>query len=282
VRAGLARALEHNLSGPAAEVYHRLADALEHAGDYAAARESYMAAADFCQAQGADAVAQLCLACMTVVLRQTGEWESCVQVCREVLASSAATAHARTAALGMLGNGPRPARRGAAGTSASPGGQRCARQIELVATQLLSAWGMAMVDDTDGRVESAVDRCRALLELWTRTDERHYAVPALRWAASLLATRRAGEDLRACANALARIVAETGTAESVAALGHALGEICLVDSSFDQSTQHFAQALKQLESLDLPYERAHTALRAGLGQVAAGDRSAGIEYLADA
>ena len=68
-------------------------------------------------------------------------------------------------------------------------------------------------------------------QLWTRTDERHYAIPALRWAASLLATRRADEDLRACASALARIVAETGTAEAVAALGHALGEVCLVDGS---------------------------------------------------
>ena len=76
VRAGLALALKHNLSGPAAEGYQRLADALEHSGDYAAARQSYLAAADFCQTQGAEGVAQLCLACMTVVLRQTGEWQA--------------------------------------------------------------------------------------------------------------------------------------------------------------------------------------------------------------
>ena len=229
VRAGLALALEHNLSGAAAESYQRLADALEHSGDYPAARHSYLAAADFCQTQGAEAMAQLCLACMTVVLRLTGEWERCAQVCRDVLGSGAATLHARAVALGMLGLVH--AQRGEA-QRARPlliESERLAHQIELVAMELLSGWGLAMVDDLDGRVESAVDRCRRMLELWTRTDERHYAIPALRWAASLLASRAANDGVRACANALARIVAETGTPEAIAALAHALGEICVVD-----------------------------------------------------
>jgi predicted ATPase len=103
VRGALALALEHNLSGPAAEVYQRLADALEHAGDYPAARQNYLDAAEFCQAQGAEMAAQLCRACMTVVLRQTGDWDQCAQVCAEVLASAGASAHARSVALGMLG-----------------------------------------------------------------------------------------------------------------------------------------------------------------------------------
>src|SRR5262249_55599993 len=41
VRAGLALALEHNLAGAAAEIYQRLADAPEHAGDYAGAKDTY-------------------------------------------------------------------------------------------------------------------------------------------------------------------------------------------------------------------------------------------------
>jgi tetratricopeptide (TPR) repeat protein len=41
VRAGLAMALENGLAGPAAEIYQRLADALEHAGDYAGASATY-------------------------------------------------------------------------------------------------------------------------------------------------------------------------------------------------------------------------------------------------
>ena len=47
-RAGLAMALEHGLTGPAADIYQRLADALEHAGDYSAAKETYDEAFRFC------------------------------------------------------------------------------------------------------------------------------------------------------------------------------------------------------------------------------------------
>jgi hypothetical protein len=117
VRSGLVLALEHNLSGAATEVYQRLADALEHTGNYRAARQTYLEAADFCQAHGAEPTAQLCRACMTVVLRQTGEWDHCARVCAEGRASEIASAHARTVALGMLGlvraergDGPRAGR----------------------------------------------------------------------------------------------------------------------------------------------------------------------------
>ena len=91
VREGLALALEKNLAGAAAEVYQRLADAWEHAGEYGAAKETYQVGFDFCQANAVPATAQLCVACLTVVLRHTGEWERAMSLCREVLAERAAT-----------------------------------------------------------------------------------------------------------------------------------------------------------------------------------------------
>jgi DNA-binding NarL/FixJ family response regulator len=148
--------------------------------------------------------------------------------------------------------------------------------------ELLSAWGLALVDELDGATGRAADRCRALLERWAGTDERHYAVPALRWAATLLASVGAEADLRRCANALACIVAETGTAEAAAGLAHALGEIQLLDARPDQASRQFVQALDRLAAMDLPYERAHSGLRAGLSLAAAGERTAGVERLADA
>ena len=75
VRSGLTYALDHNLSGAAAEVYQRLADSLEHAGDYRAARETYDEAFGFCAANELEPTAQLCLACLSVVLRHTGDWD---------------------------------------------------------------------------------------------------------------------------------------------------------------------------------------------------------------
>jgi hypothetical protein len=56
--------------------------------------------------------------------------------------------------------------------------------------------GLALVDELDGATGRAADRCRALLEHWPGTDERRYAIPALRWAATLLASVGAEADLR--------------------------------------------------------------------------------------
>jgi DNA-binding NarL/FixJ family response regulator len=279
VRSGLALALEHNLSGPAAEVYQRLADALEHTGDYHAARQTYVEAADFCEAQGAELTGQLCRACMTVVLRQTGEWDRCAQVCAEVLASSVTSPHARAVVLGTLGLVRAQRGEGQRARSLLLEAAHTAAQIELTAMELLSAWGLAVVDELAGNVDEAVERCRGLLERWRRTEERHYTIPALRWAATLFAARRQEADARACANALAQIVAETGAAEAVVALGHVLGELSMLDASPAAAARHFAEALERLGPLHLPYERAQTCLRAGQALVAAGERDPGIQQL---
>src|SRR6185436_408000 len=137
VQRGLALALEHNLASAAAEIYQRLADALEHAGDYAGAKETYLTAFDFCQANAIPATAQLCVACLTVVLRQTGEWERAMTLCREVLTSQYSSTHARAVSSCMLGSlyvlrgQPRHAQPLLLESAA------LARQIELAAMELL-------------------------------------------------------------------------------------------------------------------------------------------------
>ena len=118
VRAALTMALDHNLTAAAAEIYQRLADSFEHEGDYPAARATYDDAVAFCTASGQEPTAQVCLACLTAVLRQTGDWERAVVLCRQVLASADAVLHARTVAIGHARLDPRPARRSAPGAAA--------------------------------------------------------------------------------------------------------------------------------------------------------------------
>jgi hypothetical protein len=57
VRAALTLALDRNLTAAAAEVYQRLADSLEHAGDYADARATYDDAFAFCTTSGLEPTA---------------------------------------------------------------------------------------------------------------------------------------------------------------------------------------------------------------------------------
>jgi DNA-binding NarL/FixJ family response regulator len=279
VRAALAMALEHGLAGPAAEIYQRLADALEHTGDYAAAKQTYDQAFNFCSANALEPTAQLCLACLTAVLRQTGDWDRAVTLCRRVIASDEATFHARAVATGMLGSilghrgQPRRAR------SLLLESLTLARRIELAAVELHATWGLAIVDQTEGATESAAGHCWSILERWKQTEDRHYAIAPLRWATTFFAELGDGPGTRTCAAALAQIAADAGQDEAMSALSHALGETALLDHSAEQAAGQFARALVLLQGLDVPFDRSETERRAAAALAMAGRREEAVEHL---
>ncbi len=280
LRDGLARALDHGATEAAAELYQRLADALEHDGQRVSARDAYTEGAAFCRAKAIEDTALLCMACMSVVLWQTGDWPAAERVCREVVASTDATLHARAVAEGVLGLVS--AVRGRPGR-ARPHLEAClaiGRRIELVAMELLATWGLAITDRIEGDDAAAEERCRDLLVLWDQTEERHFVVPALRWAAGFHAQRRDPASVRACASALSRIAAQTGQREAVASLGFALGEAAAVEGNHAGAVTHLARALQAISDDDLPLERAEIGRRYGLELVAVGERDEGLRTLA--
>lgn len=282
VQQGLALALAHNHAGAAAEIYQRLADSLEHAGDYVGARETYQTAFDFCQSNAIPASAQLCVACLTAVLRQTGEWERAMTLCREILASQHSSAHARAVASCMLGS--IYAHRGQT-HRAQPlllAAAALARQIELAAVELLAAWGLALLHELNGAPDMAAEQCRFMLSRWEQIEDCHYAVPALRWAVSFFGATNADADARACANALARIASTTGQAEALSALAHALGEIALLDNNPGQAVQQFDQALDLLREVTVPYCHASTQYHAGIACLAANQSDAAATHFTNA
>ena len=279
IRRGLALAMADGLTGPSAELYQRLADALEHAGRYAVARDAYLEGVDYCRARSIEPTAQLCLACMTVVLWQTGAWAAAEKTCREVIASGASTQHARAVAHGVLGvlqalRG-RPSR-GRGDLHASLG---LARTIDLAAMELISTWGLALCDRLDGDGAAAAERCAKLLGRWAQTEERHYAVPLIRWAATFGAERGDAAGVRECAAALGRIAAQTGQPEALAGLAVALGEAALLEGSAEVAADHFASALAHLATRDLPLDRADVGRRAGSAMLRAGRREEGVAAL---
>ena len=282
VQRGLALALEQNFASASAEIYQRLADALEHGGDYPGARDVYLTAFDFCQTNAVPATAQLCMACLTAVLRQTGEWDRAMTLCREVLASEHSSAHARAVASGMLGSlyaqrgQPRHARALLLESAA------LSQRIELAAMELMASWGLALLDDLSGEPAAAAEHCRAMLGRWEQIEDRHYAIAPLRWAVTLFAGQGAGADARACANALARIASATGQPEALSALAHALGEIALLEGEPQQAVQQFVQALDLLRDVAVPFCHASTQFRAGMACAAASQRDAAVAHLASA
>ncbi|MGZ4325812.1 MAG: ATP-binding protein [Solirubrobacteraceae bacterium] len=281
VRAGLALALEHNHAGAAAEIYQRLADSLEHVGDYSAARRTYDEAFGYCTANALDPTAQVCLACLSVVLRQTGEWDQSAALCREVLASPSCTLHARGAASGTLGlilavRGQLRAARPLLLESAT-----VARHIELAAMELLSAWGLAVFELSRDQV-AAVARCRTILERWSQTEERHYAISPLRWATTVFAGSGEYTLVKACTAALTQVAAQTGQVEAMSALAHALGETALIAGDPEEAASQFERAASLLADLGAPFERAQSHQRAAEALVAAGRREEAVEQLVTA
>jgi DNA-binding NarL/FixJ family response regulator len=282
VRAGLAMALEHGLTGPAADIYQRLADALEHAGDYAAAKETYDEAFSFCATNALEPTAQLCLACLTAVLRQSGDWDRAVTLCRQVIASSDATLHARAVATGMLGSilGLRGQAKRARPLLHEA--LTLARRIELAAMELLSTWGLAVVDQVEGATESAAGHCWSILERWKQTEDRHYVISLLRWATTFFAESGDAAGARSCAAALARVAEDVGHDEAMSALSHALGETALLDGAAEPAAGHFGRALILLHGVDAPIDRAESERRAAAALILLDRREEAIEHLISA
>jgi DNA-binding NarL/FixJ family response regulator len=282
VRAGLAMALEHGLTGPAADIYQRLADALEHAGDYSAAKETYDEAFSFCATNALEPTAQLCLACLTAVLRQSGEWDRAVTLCRQVIASPEATLHARAVATGMLGSilGLRGQAKRARPLLHEA--LTLARRIELAAMELLSTWGLAVVDQIEGATESAAGHCWSILERWKQTEDRHYVISLLRWATTFFAESGDAAGARSCAAALARVAEDVGHNEAMSALSHALGETALLDGAAEQAAGHFGRALMLLHGVDAPIDRAESERRAAAALILLDRREEAIEHLISA
>ena len=279
VRQGLTLALDGGHTAAAAELFQRLADSLEHAGSYDPARTAYLEGADYCRTRSIESTAQLCLACMSVVLWQTGDWSGAERTSREVIASTDSTQHAHAVAEGILGivaalRGS--ARRARPHLEAS---LQIARRIELAAMELISMWGLAICDRLEADEPGAADRCRRLLARWERTEERHYVVPALRWAATVFAVQNDVVGVHACADALARIAAQTAQPEAIAALATALGEAASLEGDLENAAAHFAGAIEAASRRDLPLERAEIGRRAGVALVLAGRRDDGVAAL---
>ncbi len=223
--------------------------------------------------------AQLCLACLSVVLRQLGDWDRAAALCRRVIASADSTPHARAVATGTLGSilGVRGQTRRARPLlleSAS-----LARGIELAAMELLAEWGLAVIDEGDGDRERAAERCRAILERWSGTEERHYAIGALRWATTFLAEGNDIDGTRACVAALGRIATDSPQDEALSAFSHGLAETALLEGDHDLAIAQFDRALELLRSVGAPYERIQSERRAARALVLTGRNDEAVERL---
>jgi predicted ATPase/DNA-binding NarL/FixJ family response regulator len=281
VKQGLSLALEHNLTTEAVDAYQRLGTVFETAGDYANAREALTSALDLCQLTETHEPEAGCVACLAYVLRELGEWPRTVDICRELIETHEGDG-ARTIADGALGyiRGLRgelgPARRHLTA------GLESARRLDILSMQVDCAASLALVADFDSDPDQALERCRFLLSRWEQSEDHHYAVWGLRLAAALFSQAGRVDEAHACAEALTRIATDSGHADALAALAHALGEIALADGEPELAAEQLGRAVELHRELRIPAERAQILHRAGVALAAAGQREPAVERQAEA
>jgi ATP/maltotriose-dependent transcriptional regulator MalT len=134
----------------------------------------------------------------------------------------------------------------------------------------------------EGADDEARRHARSLLARWEQSEDHHVAVWGLRWTAGFFARRGDREGANASAEALTRIASRTGHPDALAALAHAIGEMALAEGDAATAAEHLSRAVDLHRDLDIPYERAEIALRAGVALAAAGERETAVERLAAA
>ncbi|HET7445625.1 MAG TPA: AAA family ATPase [Solirubrobacterales bacterium] len=278
VRSGLALALEHDLTPVAAELYQRLSLVLYDGADYRGAEEALDTALGLCRT-GEDAGTEVaCVTCLVYVLRERGEWPRATELGRELIEAETAV----WVAEGLVG-----------AIHAFQGKLSSARRL-LTSSRSVSAavghynmyvdstTGLAHVAAAEGHDDEVAKYCQELLARWQQSDDHHYAVWGLRWAATYFAERDERDGARACAEALGEMAARAGHDDALAALAQTLGELALLEGDADAAAEHLSRAVELHRGLAIPFERAQIELRAGVALAAAGERDEALERLSDA
>jgi DNA-binding CsgD family transcriptional regulator len=279
VNAGLSLALENGMTARAGSLYQCLGTVLETGAEYGAARDAMDSALSFCETAGDEGKQRVCRECMGYLLRELGEWTRASELCAELSADGT-----EGPASGVVSDGIRGSIAGFRGDFATArpllaDAHEVAIRIDLLSMQVDTSAALAAVAEGEGDIDAAASQCRFLLQRWAQSEDRHYAVWPLRWASSFFARRGDGEQTRACAEALGTIATDSGHADALAALAHAVGEAALLDGDAELAAKQFDQALDLHETLDVPFERAEIGLRAGVALAAAGRREEALSRL---
>ncbi len=281
-RSGLELALSGRLSETAGQTYYELAEALEYTADYAAAADAYEAAFELCRQHGVTELAQVCYACLSPVLRLMGDWDRSLAICSDVLGDDSTPHLLRMVAEEESGlvtvlRGDRARARGPLRRAAAFG-----RASEIFGIEVGASWGLAMVADLDGNDATALRVVSTVLERCLGKEEWHYALPALRWAATFLGTRGEREGLALCHRLLATAATRNSAPKVLSALAHAGGELALVDGDAAQASAQFGPAVELLHDVTAPFERALSQLRWGASLAAGGHHGAAVDTVTSA
>ena len=221
-----------------------------------------------------------CLSCMAYVLRELGRLGPRRGALRR---SCRLPARAPTTRWWRTGCSGRSTPSAASGTPPAPLLAQCLEtgtRLNVVSMTRGQRRRARVVDEHEGDLDGARDHCRFLLERWQRSEDHHYAVWGLRWAACFFARHGdARRRARVRRGAVEHRRHGTGHPDALAALAHALGETALAEGHTDAAAEQLTRAAELHEASRSRSSAAQIQLRAGVALAAAGQREAAVERL---
>lgn len=282
-RSGVELALDRGHAEAVGGGYYDLATTLIYASDYAASTETWGEGVDFCQAHDLDDRSKGCLACMAVAVRFLGDWDRAVEIASEVLDDAEVPPPARMVAQeeSSLIRALRGTRRGV--RSQLREAELFGRTAGIFGIEVGAMWGLAAVADSDDHLTEGRRRSHALVDRCEQTEPSHFALPALRWAATWLSSvGRDVDGLGRTHRLLSRYAVDHSAPKVLSVLAHAGGEGSLADGEPHRAVQQLSRSLELLGPGAFPFDKALTQLRLGTSLAATGERHRAIETIAGA
>lgn len=282
MKEALALAHKHNLPEVAAELYRRVGNLYELAAEYPEASRAFEHSIKKNQQDGYQSWVQDCVGCYSWAVFRSGDWKRAVELCRSLIADEDAPEFSRRIGaftltiIHALRGEAKQARRYARGA------REWCQQNNYIVYLFMIEWVLAMLAEQDNDDAQAEAHYRAFLDMWEQTDDIHDASNGLMAAATFFAQRRRQPEAARCVAGLGRITAQNTSAEAMAGLACAMGEMALLKNNPAEAVRQFAQAVAQLEQLTSPWELARAEWRCGVACCAAGDNSEAIRHLTNA
>ena len=207
-----------------------------------------------------------CLSCMAYVLRELGDWERAAELCQELRHPDASPAQTVVAdgVLGMI--------RGFQGDLriARPllaKSLETARRLNVVSMTVDCCCRAGVAGRAGGRLRRRARALRSfLLDRWQRSEDHHYAVWGLRWAACFFARHgRSGRGPRVRGRIVEhrhdRLATPTRSRRWPTRWARPRWPTARPTAAVEQMTR----AVGLHEQLEIPFERAQVQLRTGVG-----------------
>lgn len=256
-------ALAGNHKEAAADAYRRLAGVYEYASQFDASIKAYETALNFCRTNGVDIQAQLCLPCMSWVLFRLGDWKKALNVCKDMIDNPETFDAIRATAHGVTG-----LIKGHRGESKSAllHIQQCqvlGEKEHLAYILLVMPWAKAIIYENNGEINAAALQYQQLIYNWEVSQDQHDVLSGLIAASAFFGEQKDEASLNQCLQIFSKIAQSTGNPEALGGLSFALGEMAILQESYEDAVALFHRAVAHFEELNIPLQKIIASYKKG-------------------